>query len=128
MGSSLRLRILPELLAVCRLPADAEVPAWAPAVQFFSVTRTSDELSVVCPEASVPAGVESETGWRALQVEGPLDFSLTGVVASLASPLAQAKIPIFVISTFETDTLLVKAERLEEAVAVLRRAGHMVRY
>jgi hypothetical protein len=126
-ASLLSLRVLPDPLAVCRLPADAEVPAWAVAARFFSITRTADEMSVVCPEPSVPEGVENERGWRALQVEGSLDFSLTGVLASLAGPLAEAKIPIFVISTFETDLLLVKAERLEGAVETLRGAGHRVR-
>ena len=125
--SPLTLRITSESLAVCRLPAEAEVPGWASRGPFVSVTRTPDELSIVCPETSVPEEIEMEAGWRALQVEGPLDFSLTGVVASLAVPLAEAKIPIFVVSTFETDWLLAKAERLEAAVAVLRGAGHGVR-
>lgn len=122
----MNLRVLPQSLAICRLPAEAEVPGWASRGPFVSVTRTPDELSIVCPESSVPEEIEMEAGWRALQVEGPLDFSLTGVVASLAVPLAEAGIPIFVISTFETDWLLVKAERLERAVGVLRGAGHRV--
>lgn len=125
-AASLSLRVLPTRFAVCRLPADADVPPWAVAARFFSVTRTADEMSVVCPESSVPGGVESETGWRALRVEGPLDFSLTGVLASLAGPLAETGIPIFALSTFETDVLLVKAQRLEAAVETLRRAGHRV--
>lgn len=123
----LSLRVLADHLAVCRLPASSDVPPWAVAARFFSITRTADEMSVVCPEDSVPKGVESETGWRALQVEGPLDFSLTGVLASLAGPLAEAGVPIFALSTFETDVLLVKAERLEAAIETLRRAGHRVR-
>jgi hypothetical protein len=127
LASPLSLRALPDPLAVCRLAAGAEVPAWAVAARFFSITRTAGEMSVVCPETSVPEGTESETGWRVLQVEGPLDLSLTGVLAALAGPLAEAEIPIFVISTFETDYLLVKAERLEAAVETLRRAGHRVR-
>lgn len=124
--ASLSLKVLPEILAVCRLPADADVPPWAVAGRFFSITRTADEMSVVCPEPSIPETVESATGWRALKVEGPLDFSLTGVLSSLAGPLAEAGIPIFTLSTYETDYLLVKGERLEAAVAVLREAGHRV--
>lgn len=124
MTSSLHLQVLPQTLAVCRLPADADVPPWAVAARFFSLTRTEDEMSVVCPDVSVPAGVESEGGWQALKVQGPLDFSLTGVLASLAAPLAEAGIPIFALSTFETDYLLVKENQLQRAMKVLAQAGH----
>ncbi|HEY0152337.1 MAG TPA: ACT domain-containing protein [Longimicrobium sp.] len=120
----LRLTILPEALAVCRLAAGDAFPPWLPAHPFLSVTRTSDELSVVCTQDAVPAGVRFEPGWRALAVAGPLDFGLTGVLASIASPLAAAGISIFAISTFDTDYVLVKAERLDDAVEALRRAGH----
>ena len=89
-----------------------------------SITRTAEELSVVCSPEAVPEGVSHEPGWRALTVDGPLDFSLTGVLASLAGPLAEAGIPIFVVSTYDTDWLLVQAERLDAAVAVLRARGH----
>lgn len=91
-----------------------------------SITRTADELSVVCAEATVPQRVQAERGWRALRVEGPLEFSLTGVLASLAVPLAEAGISIFAISTFNTDWLLVQSVRLGEAVEALRDAGHEV--
>ena len=124
MTSSLHLHVLPQTFAVCRLPADADVPPWAVAARFFSITRTEDEMSVVCPAVSVPEGVESEGGWQVLKVQGPLDFSLTGVLASLAAPLAEAGIPIFALSTFETDYLLVKKDQLERAMKVLAKAGH----
>jgi len=126
----LRLRALPEPLAICRLPADADVPPWAVTARFFSVTRTEDELSVVCPESVLPKvlppEIRREAGWRALKIQGPLDFSLTGVLASLVSPLAEAGIPIFALSTFDTDYLLLRAEQLEAVIETLRAAGHRV--
>ncbi len=79
---------------------------------------------MVCPERAVPAGVDAERGWRCLRVRGPLAFELTGVLASLASPLAAAGVPIFALSTFDTDYLLIPGARLETAVDVLRTAGH----
>ncbi|HEX8213733.1 MAG TPA: ACT domain-containing protein [Longimicrobium sp.] len=120
----LRLTILPEALTVCRLAAGDAFPSWLPTHGFLSVTRTSDELSVVCAADAVPAGVRCEPGWRALAVAGPLDFDLTGVLASIATPLAEAGISIFAISTFDTDYVLVKADRLGDATDALRHAGH----
>lgn len=120
----LRLQVLPEVLAVCRLAADDALPLWLPARSFLSVTRTAVELSVVCAADAVPAGIRCEPGWRALAVAGPLDFALTGILASIATPLADAGISIFAISTFDTDYVLVKAERLNDAIEALRRAGH----
>jgi hypothetical protein len=122
---TLRLRVMPGSLAVCRLGPAAAIPAWATGA-FLSATRTPDELSLVCDEATVPDGAQAERGWRALQVEGPLDFGLTGVLAGLATALAAARIPIFVISTFDTDWLLVPGARLDAALDALRRAGYLV--
>ncbi len=123
---TLRLTLLPDRLAVCRLgPADP-VPAWAHAGAFASITRTPEELSIVCAEAAVPSAVRQEDGWRAFVLAGPLDFALTGVVAALAEPLARAGVPIFVVSTFDTDYLLVKHVRLDDAIATLEAAGHGV--
>ena len=113
-------------LAICQLDPGARFPAWTPAGVFWSITRTSDELSIVCAEDSVPSGVICQPGWQALKVAGPLDFSLTGVLASLAVPLAEAGVSIFAISTYDTDFLLVREDQLEVAVDVLRRAGHTV--
>jgi hypothetical protein len=123
---TLRLSVLPERLAVSRLAPTEPIPDWAASPGFSSVTRTRDELSIVCAEAAVPAAVRSERGWRALVVAGPLDFGLVGVIAALAEPLARAGLPIFVVSTFDSDCLLVKEARLAEAIAVLESAGHGV--
>ncbi len=127
MATLLTLEILPEELAICRLPPDAPLPAWAQSQRPYTATRTEDELSVVCPVSSVPAGVEAVGGWRCLRVKGPFPFELTGVMSSLAGPLAEAAIPIFAFSTFDTDYVLVQATRLAAAVAALRQAGHTVR-
>ncbi|MEM1054381.1 MAG: ACT domain-containing protein [Bacteroidota bacterium] len=123
---ALRLSVVPGTLAVCRLAPEAPVEDWMGSGPLASITRTADELSVVCAEATVPQRVQAERGWRALRVEGPLEFSLTGVLASLAVPLAEAGISIFAISTFNTDWLLVQSVRLGEAVEALRDAGHEV--
>jgi hypothetical protein len=123
---TLRLHPLPGRFAVCRLAAGAAVPPWATRGPLWSVTATAGELSVVCREEAVPAGVRHAGGWRALAVAGPLDFALVGVVASLTAPLAAAGVSVFVVSTFDTDVLLVREERLAEALAALAAAGHRV--
>jgi hypothetical protein len=120
------LSLLPETFAVCRLPAEAPLPAWALAGPFFAITRTADELSIVCVQAQVPSGVTCQPGWRCLQVAGPLDFALTGVLASLAQPLAAAGVSIFALSTYDTDYLLVPEAQLDAAQAALHSAGHML--
>jgi len=107
-------------------PADAAVPPLVPTTGLLSVTRTPDEISIVCAEVGAPAGAQIEHGWRALVVAGPLDFALTGVLASFAGPLAEAGVSIFALSTFETDYVLVRADALADAVAALRQAGHTV--
>jgi len=100
------------------------MPAWALGAGFLSVTWTTDELSIVCEERRVPAGVQAEKGWAALKLEGPFPFSMTGVLASFAQPLAEAGISIFVVSTFDTDYVLILRDNLERAVKVLGAAGH----
>ena len=123
----LTLTVMPGAFAICRLAPDAPLPSWAAAGRFFSITRTSEELSVVCADGDAPAGVKAEKGWRALKVEGPLELSAVGIIASLAAPLAAERISVFVVSTFDTDYLLVRHESLEAAAAALARAGHRIR-
>ena len=121
-----KLLVLPETYAVCRLEKDAAAPDWGTRGLFSSITRTEEELSVVCAEAQVPGGVRREGGWRVLKVQGPLDFSLTGVLASLTVPLAREGISVFALSTFDTDYLLVKEEKLEKAIQALREEGYAI--
>ena len=122
----LPLRVLPARLAVCFLPPEAPLPDWATRGTFHSVTRTDDELSVVCDYTAIPPNVVHEGPWACLQVDGPLDFSLTGVLASLAAPLAGAGISIFAVSTYRTDYVLVPERDLNAALQALSAAGHTV--
>jgi hypothetical protein len=119
-----QLRALPESYAVVRLQPGAELPAWVDMGPFRSVTRTEQEVSVVCRDHDVPDGESAERGWTVLEVVGPLDFSLSGLVASLVVPLAEAEVPIFVISTFESDYVLVRSSDLARAADALEDAGH----
>jgi hypothetical protein len=121
-----QLYALDDLYAVVRLEPDAPLPEWAMRGSFSSITRTDSELSIVCREDDVPDAASAERGWCAFEVAGPLDFSLTGVVASLVSPLAEEEIPLFVLSTFETDYLLVREHDLHRSVEALTNAGHSV--
>lgn len=122
----LTLTLLPDTFAICRLPASAALPAWAATGPFSAVVRTSEELSMVCVEQSAPPDVACARGWRGLKVAGPLDFALTGVLASLAGPLAEAGVSIFAISTYDTDYLFVRGEQFDTAVDTLRRAEFAV--
>jgi hypothetical protein len=122
----LTLIVLPGTYAVCRLPADAAFPDWAVG-DLVSVTQTVEELSVVCREDAVPEGVRCERGWRCLRVDGALDFSLVGVLASLLVPLAEAGVSVFALSTFDTDYLLVRDGDLARATRALEAAGQAIR-
>lgn len=123
---NLTLSLLPGTLAVCRLEPHAPLPAWALKGPLASITRTDEETSIVCAEENVPEGVLCERGFACLKVAGPLDFTLTGVLAALTPPLAQAGISAFAIATYDTDYVLVKQERLRDALAALGAAGHTV--
>ncbi|MFS0657175.1 ACT domain-containing protein [Bacillus sp. 179-C3.3 HS] len=121
----MNLILLNTTLSVVKLPSSAKVPNWANEGDFVSMTYTEDELSIVCPSSKVPDDVEDvEHDWKCLKVDGVLDFSLTGILSELARPLADERISIFAISTFNTDYLLVKSNALEKAIDVLLKEGH----
>ncbi len=122
----LTLHVLEERFAVCRLAPSDPVPLWAWSGAFASVTRTPAELSIVCLASAVPDGVARSDGWRALQVQGPLDFSLVGILAALSAVLAHVEVSLFAVSTYDTDYLLVREGELGKAVAALRGAGHEI--
>jgi hypothetical protein len=122
------LTVLSGSFAMVRLAADSPLPLWAIEKEFFSITRTSDELSIVCPSGQVPGGIAAETGWRALKVEGPFALSEVGVLAALSAGLAAAKVSVFAISTFDTDYLLVSEQQLYAAIAALQSAGHRIEH
>jgi len=123
----LTLSVLHARYAICRLDPKEEVPSWANDGEFLSVTRTPSELAIVCREDKVPPGINSAAGWRILRCEGPLDFRLTGIVASLAEPLADAAIAIFPIATHDTDYILIREPQLDTAILALTAYGHAVR-
>ncbi|GEM85791.1 ACT domain-containing protein [Meiothermus granaticius] len=123
---SLTLELLPEPYAICRLAAHSPIPAWAEGGGFVGISRSPEELSIVCWESRVPAGVQAERGWRALKLRGPFEFSLCGILASVLNPLAQAQIGILAVSTFDTDYVWVKSGQLEPALQALESAGHVV--
>ena len=120
----MKLTLLPEKFAMVKLSPTGKIPTWATRGNFFSLTRTLDELSIVTLEEYLPQTVAANKGWRAFQVQGPIDFSEVGVLNSLTAPLAKAGISIFAISTYDTDYVLVKEENLMRAIDALR--GHLV--
>ena len=123
----MRLRRYAGTWAVCRLDAASGVPPWFSVSSSFSaLVRRGDELSIVLPDGEVPEGVLVERGWTAFEVEGPMEFTLTGVLASVAAPLAEAGIPIFALATYDTDVVLVPGAQDVEALEALRAAGHEV--
>ena len=123
----LTISLLDDEFTVCRLDPGAAIPAWVSEGEFSSVTRTRDELSIVCASKYVPADCKSEPGWRALKLEGPLDLAVTGIVASVAEPLAAVEVAIFPIATYDTKYLLIKAHQVQLAVNALTGCGHVVR-
>jgi hypothetical protein len=128
MQSGQNFSVIPGAYAVCHLPAKAPLPAW-PGKAFTSVTRTADELSIVCEESCLPpdlGGVELqvERGWALLKLHGPFPLDAIGVLASVAKPLAEAAISLFAVSTFDTDYILVKRIHVKRAIAALTLAGH----
>jgi uncharacterized protein len=125
---NLNLFLLEGRFVVLQLEPDSSIPAWALAGEFFSVSKTNEELSIVCLESNVPAdaNVRLERGWSCLKLQGPFEFSLTGILLSVLEPLAQVNVGIFALSTFDTDYVLVKTEHLERAILALQVAGHRV--
>ena len=123
----LQLSLLPDVLAVCRLEPSDPIPDWATRTGFFSVSRTTDQLSIVCANSEVGDDVRASRGWRAIKIEGPLDLDLVGILVSVAVPLAHAGIGILPIGTFDTDYILVRDRQLPQAVKALRTTGfHIV--
>ena len=123
---SFHLSLLPNEYLILKLAADAETPAWASNGEFFSVTRSSDELSIVTALKNVPQQMNSEGKWRVLKVHGPFALSEVGVLAALAAPLSEAAISIFVISTHDTDYLLINEQQCDAAISALENEGHRV--
>ena len=120
----MKFRVLQDRFAICRLDPGSAVPDWAATGNFSSVTRTADELSIICAETVVPSDVKTERGFHCLQLEGPFDFQSIGILESFLAPLAQAGVPVFAVSTYDTDCILIRAEHWERALSALIQAGH----
>ncbi len=118
------LYLLPQVFAICRLETESALPHWLQADHFFSITSTPDELSIVCLAESVPIDVQADRSWRCFKLQGPFEFSLTGILNSVTIPLSDADIGIFAVSTYDTDYVLVKEDALQQALSVLKDAGH----
>ena len=124
--SQLKLTSLKDEFVICKLDQGSEIPSWAFGGEFFSLTRTAEELSILCPANQVPELSHYETGWRGLKIEGPFEFDEIGVLASLTAPLAEAKISLLTISTYDTDYIFIKQENYRQAVNTLEAAGHTI--
>jgi uncharacterized protein len=119
--------MLPGAYTIVRLEADAVVPEWASKGEFASITRTADELSIVCLAGNLPRNVNTPEHWTCLKLEGPFPFSLTGVLLSFIEPLSTNEIPIFAVSTYDTDYVLIQEEYVDRALSILDAAGHQLR-
>ncbi len=130
MSPQLKLSLLggpdPTEFAVAQWPPEAVVPSEVLSGSFFNLTRSEDELSLVCEARLVPQGVKHAAGWAAFKLHGPFDFSLTGILAAVLNPLRDAGVGIFAVSTFDTDYVLVQRGQLDKALAALRASGHSV--
>lgn len=122
----MRLTWISGRFAICRLDPRAPFPEWACGGPLSSITRTDEELSLVCDERKVPEGIRTDGGWRALKIAGPMDLSIVGVLASITAPLADAGVCLFAVSTFDTDYLLVREAQVGRAEDAIRQAGHEV--
>lgn len=127
LQSSIHLNLLDGRYAICCLPADAGLPDWAQPDHLLSVSWRVQECSMICAERYVPPDAKAERGWRVMEVQGPLDFNEVGILDALLYPLAQAQVAVFVLSTFETDLILVRDAQLERAEKALWAAGHQIR-
>lgn len=124
---SFRFRLLAGAFAVVRLEPDSPLPAWATRGDFFSITKTDDELSIVCRKDLLPRDVDSPLSWSCLKLLGPFAFNDVGIVASITSIIAAAGIGVFVVSTFDGDHILVNEQDLRKTIAALQENGHIVR-
>jgi len=122
----LTMKLLNEKFAVCRLNKNELIPDWVKNSDFYSITKTSDELSIVCSQDSIPSNIKCEKDWRTLKVEGPLDFSLIGIISSISTILALKKISIFAVSTYDTDYILVKNKDIDNAILALSNERYEV--
>ena len=126
MNKRLNLKLLKDKYSVCRLNKDDEIPKWIFNEEFFSITKTEDELSIVCLQDKIKEDIKCERDWKILKIEGPLDFSLIGILSKISTLMANNNISIFAISTYDTDYILVKEKDIENACKILNCNGYEV--
>jgi len=126
MNSQLSIKKLPELFGVCKLSSDEDFPSWLPRHDTIFIARTTDELSIICPQKYIPSEQVASRGWNCLRVDGDLAFDEVGVVARIATPLANARLSIFVMSTHDRDYVLVRGNDLEVALRTYEQAGFSI--
>ena len=126
MLGALKLSLLEEKYGICSLPKDAPIPHWVSKESLVSITRTDKELTIVCKQDIIPSKLQSDLNWRCFKIDGSFDLSQIGVISSISSPLADAGISIYVISTYDTDYFLVKDDNLEKTISVLSNFGHSI--
>jgi hypothetical protein len=122
----LQLSLLDEMYGICVFPNNTPIPEWVVTASWFSITRTRKELTIVCQQSIIPSDCEYNSDWRLFRIDGSFDLNQVGVISSLAVPLAQAGISIFVVSSYDTDYFLIKERHLDNAIAVLTEYGHTI--
>ncbi|MBE6024379.1 MAG: ACT domain-containing protein [Cellulosilyticum sp.] len=122
----LTLKLMEGHYGVCRLEPKSIIPTWCQQGEFFSVTKTMDELSIICLETYIPEDVQVEKEWCILKIVGPLDFSLVGILSKISQLMAECKISIFALSTYDTDYILIKQAKITEAIQALKTAGYHI--
>jgi hypothetical protein len=122
----LKLSLLDDIFGICFFESKSPIPEWAATTSLCSITRTEKELTIVCPENIIPVEIEHERDWQCFRIDGSFDLNQIGVISCLAAPLAKAGISIFVVSSYDTDYILVKKEKVELAISVLSGDGHSI--
>ena len=122
----LQLSLLDEMYGICVFPNNAPIPEWVVTASLCSITRTKKELTIVCPQNIIPDEIEHDRNWRCFRIDGSFDLNQIGIISSLAVFLAQAGISMLVVSSYDTDYILVKEEKVEQAIAVLSDNGHLI--
>lgn len=126
MDNKLNLKLLKGEYSVCRFDKNDEIPKWIFNEEFFSITKTEDELSIVCLQDNIKENIKCEKGWKVLKIEGPLDFSLIGILSRISTLMANNDISIFAISTYDTDYILIKEESINKAIKVLEDSNYNI--
>ena len=126
MDRALNFSVFPGLYGVCRLEVNAVIPNWIETDDFYAITRTAEELSIICSQHCIPETILCERDWKVLKIEGQLDFALIGILAEVTAILAKKKISVFAVSTYNTDYILVKTNVLGNAINALEESGHYV--